>query len=422
MQKSLRLLLTLSLTISLATQGTSHVFAMAAHIEELLEEENYKATNQLWNAISASNSTAVVNALAAGANINSKNAEGLTPLHVASCFGPNKIVTILIRAGANIYSLNNDGQTALHLAAISNQFSIAHRILQTPGDQLLAQDFAQIEDINGKTALDLAIINRHQITINMLRRYASQEIAAQFIKLDGDLLIAAAAADADAISALLAAGANVDAEDTLGRRAIHYVAQSRNHNAIKAVETLIRAEAKIAGTDRYNWRALHFAVSSGNIEIVNLLLVKDVYEKINDHKYRAKYGLTFLHLAAGNGRADIATLLITAGANINAQDTYGNTALHSAARFGHVEAVKTLLLAGADSTIINTEGEHPSLCASKNGFSKLVKMLEDNRIQRESFAQAYYPAEQIYYPMAQECLTAAEPYDSAAHAAWFYTQ
>ena len=65
-------------------------------------------------------------------------------------------------------------------------------------------------------------------------------------------------------------------------------------------------------------------------------------------------GNTALHWAAYHGRKEIAELLITAGADMNAQGSIsGWTPLHFAARWGHKEIAELLIAAGAD---VNAKG------------------------------------------------------------------
>lgn len=58
-------------------------------------------------------------------------------------------------------------------------------------------------------------------------------------------------------------------------------------------------------------------------------------------------GLTALMLVAIQGRAEVARVLIAAGADVNARTAAGFTALQAAAKQGHAEVVELLRRAGA---------------------------------------------------------------------------
>lgn len=67
-----------------------------------------------------------------------------------------------------------------------------------------------------------------------------------------------------------------------------------------------------------------------------------------------------LWLAAGNGHADIVSLLLSHGANPNATEPYLNSApLHIASGRGHVRVVEILIQAGANVNASDKAGQRP---------------------------------------------------------------
>jgi len=100
------------------------------------------------------------------------------------------------------------------------------------------------------------------------------------------------------------------------------------------------------------------AVNSGNVAKVRELLNK--YPALVHAK--DKEGSTLLHQAAWKGFDEIAKVLITCGADINAQDNRthrGGTPLHAAAH-GNQKVVAELLIAhGADVRAKNRENRTP---------------------------------------------------------------
>lgn len=76
-------------------------------------------------------------------------------------------------------------------------------------------------------------------------------------------------------------------------------------------------------------------------------------------------GLTALHIAACEGTAAAAQLLIERGAPIDAVErVHGSTPLGWAAYFGHVAVVERLLAAGADVAYVNSYGLSPAQIAA----------------------------------------------------------
>jgi len=99
-------------------------------------------------------------------------------------------------------------------------------------------------------------------------------------------------------------------------------------------------------------RSLQAAVVANDLESVKILLAEgaDVDEK------EAASGSSPLITAALFGNAEIAEVLIDAGANINAKNNDGSTALHTAAFLCHPDVLKLLLDSGADKSVRNNGG------------------------------------------------------------------
>lgn len=75
--------------------------------------------------------------ISAGANVNARNAYGLTPLHSAALYGKVEAARLLIRNGADVNAIDSNGKTPLHFAAFYDQGEVA---------RLLIENGANIED------------------------------------------------------------------------------------------------------------------------------------------------------------------------------------------------------------------------------------------------------------------------------------
>src|SRR5262245_18340837 len=94
--------------------------------------------------------------------------------------------------------------------------------------------------------------------------------------------------------------------------------------------------------DERRFTPLHVAAEIGNAEIAKLLL--DAGAKL---EARTVQGVSALHQAIGNNHVDVAELLLDAGANNEARNLGGQRPLHYAAARGHAEALALLLRYGA---------------------------------------------------------------------------
>ena len=94
----------------------------------------------------------------------------------------------------------------------------------------------------------------------------------------------------------------------------------------------------------------------------------------------AEPGGTPLHAAAMYGRAQIAEVLIRAGADIDVNceldPCYSGTPLHVAAFFGHVDVVRVLLAHGANAALLDDHGETPLQCAIERGHAEVADLLQ----------------------------------------------
>jgi ankyrin repeat protein len=157
---------------------------------------------------------------------------------------------------------------------------------------------------------------------------------------------------------------------TRGVRVARGVNRARWSVALFAAATLSLAAAPFASTDA----PIADAEMRGDSAAVRQLIKQggDVNEAQGD-------GMTALHWAAMRGDAAQASMLIYAGARLEAATRNGNyTPLHLAARAGKVATVKALLAAGADVKAATTSGGTTALhFAAAEGNADVVNALID---------------------------------------------
>src|SRR6186997_3722356 len=90
-------------------------------------------------------------------------------------------------------------------------------------------------------------------------------------------------------------------------------------------------------------------------------------------------GMTALHWAAMNGDAELAQMLIFAGANVRATTRLGTyTPLYLASQQGRGNVIQALVKAGADVKSGTPNGTTPLMVAAASGEIDAVKALIDN--------------------------------------------
>ena len=116
------------------------------------------------------------------------------------------------------------------------------------------------------------------------------------------------------------------------------------------------------------------AAMTGDREGVRAFLKKglDVNEAQGD-------GTTALHWAAMKGDAEVAQMLIYAGANVRATTRLGAyTPLYLAAKGGNSGVVAALLAAGADAKALTSNGTTPLMIAAASGDTRTITSLVEN--------------------------------------------
>ena len=99
-----------------------------------------------------------------GADVNARDRVGMTPLHAAVVSGGRAEVELLLRRKADISVRTEAGQTALHLAAATGQPKLSKYLIEQGADP-------SSQDSNGKTPLFYAEQNKHPQTSALLQQY-----------------------------------------------------------------------------------------------------------------------------------------------------------------------------------------------------------------------------------------------------------
>ncbi|KAF5971128.1 ankyrin 3 [Fusarium coicis] len=213
-----------------------------------------------------------------------------------------------------------------------------------------------------------------------------------------------------AMEVLLSCGADIDPRDAKGRAPLIVAA---GHASIDEIGFLIRQGADVTAQDAMGKTCLHEAMGSGKAmpEIVRLLLENGAKADARDRN-----GQTSLHALARGwvvipSIGDIIQLVTIRGACINAKDDDGNTPLHLATEYATLEAlakfadqpgldlnarnhlgktplhvatllssgeVNILIRKGADVNALDNESRTPLDDATERGYDAPIQFLIEN--------------------------------------------
>ncbi|RLN40065.1 26S proteasome non-ATPase regulatory subunit 10 [Panicum miliaceum] len=184
-----------------------------------------------------------------------------------------------------------------------------------------------------------------------------------------DLFSAAESGDASALASLTPADLSLRNKDS--RSLVHVAAAAGHPQARK--EDFHSLESDMLGLgfdggdaaagvlnakDEEGWAPIHSVASTGNAQIVEILL-----ERGADVDLTTDGGRTALHYAASKGRLNIAEKLIAHGAKVNKKDKFGCTPLHRAASTGNAELCEFLIEEGAEVDAVDRTGQTPLMHA-----------------------------------------------------------
>ncbi len=173
--------------------------------------------------------------------------------------------------------------------------------------------------------------------------------------------------DANAVKAMIAAGADVNQFDETHMTPL-MVAASEGRTAI--VKVLIDAKADVNLSSDDGTTALMRAASANRRGAMELLLASGA--QVNA---RNRGGMTALMVAAFGGYTDAVRALLARKADPNAADSQGRTALMAAATSGDAATVDALLSAGGNPNVADVGHGTPMTYAAAEGHASVMDAL-----------------------------------------------
>ncbi len=188
------------------------------------------------------------------------------------------------------------------------------------------------------------------------------------------LFAAAARGDAAEIERLVARGAKVDARDGYGRTPLHVAAYGRHADAMRA---LVKAGADPDALERDRYDIVTIAAVADDLPTVKVALALGASAK----NVTSRYDGTALIAAAHLGHDQVVAELIRAGAPLDHVNNLGWTALIESIVLGnggrrHTATLAALVKAGANVNLADRNGQTPLALARGRGYKEMIAILE----------------------------------------------
>ena len=259
-------------------------------------------------------------------SIEEKDELGFTPLAWAAKAGQKEAAGLLLSLGANPNATNSGGRYPIDWAATSGHLPLVELLAdKTSNNQSVTLYFA---------------IQQQQVPAAkfLLEHGANPNIHYPACNLGTPLDLAAAQGNVESARLLLEHGADVNGQAN--------------------------------GCGRINYTPLDTAVGGSKAELVELLFTKGA----TIPNIGSGYWSVFHEWALGAGDSNIANLLLSHKADVNARNSDGQTPLHFAAQQGQLQAVEWLLKHGADVNAKDNKGVTPlSLTKFRNRGREVEK-------------------------------------------------
>lgn len=315
--------------------------------------------------------------------LNARDADGMTPLHIAICKNRLGPFSFLLASGANVNLVTgpsrmkidrDDGTVAfreergqwapLHLAAYANRLEMVKALIGKG---------AKVDPRNdlGETPLYLAAQEGHLSIVRALLAHGA-DVNAKSTKSGWNPMEAAVFAGYIETGTMLQAnGGELTVLSTAGL------------GLVTETTTFLHKDPTLLNGNGSALKApLFWAAMNGQTSVARLLIDQGADIEVKDTQMR-----TPIMIASITGATSVVQLLCIKGARVNEFDRRGMTALHYAAEFGRVGVAETLLTHGARTDRKSIRGLTPIDLAREKEQIQIVELF-DRRMDESSEAKA----------------------------------
>ncbi|NSX83811.1 hypothetical protein GOM44_06360, partial [Wolbachia endosymbiont of Atemnus politus] len=295
------------------------------------------------------------------------NIEGF-PLHIATRYGHDNIVEVLLSNGAKINAKDNKSRTPLELAVAHGHLQVVKMLLQ----------YKKV-DMNDKGNDDWTILHiaSQESNLEMVKYLADKgsNINAKNASGSKPIHIAAREGYKDTVEFFLSKGLSINEFGTANQTLLHYAAMK---GRLEVVKYLITQGADVNAKDAIGLTPMHIAATFGYKDVIEVLLKNGAVYNAVDRLYRRLLEMTsnkdVINLLASteklfeavkrNSSSEVENY-IKAGAFVNAKNVNSGTPLYYDAWKGYNGIVNVLLLNKVNPNVVGNKSFTPLHCAAK---------------------------------------------------------
>ncbi|XP_025085100.1 uncharacterized protein LOC112558713 [Pomacea canaliculata] len=260
------------------------------------------------------------------------------------------VLVLTVKRGADIQQKNCDGNSALHLAAKHDSWIMVEFLLKYVDD-------AGQPDSEGFNILHRLAIATSLQDHSLFHKVAQKvgDINAKSKTGDTAIHLAAKCQNWDMVKLLEQEGAAWDELDSEGFHIVHRYAMGKNmeHNMLSFLDISMYCNTRCWTGDT----VFHLAARHGNWSVVELIVdYVDNIDKVDSNGLTVIQRLVMSATNTFSSEYSLFCRLIELGADYTCRDQNGDTVLHLAARNGHWQIVKHLTNLGAEVDTKDSEG------------------------------------------------------------------
>ncbi|KAF5528655.1 Ankyrin-1 [Colletotrichum aenigma] len=291
--------------------------------------------------------------------VRSESKSGQPPLSFAVDKGHESMIQLLINWGASIN--DEDEETLSRLAYVALRLDSL--------DMPLVQFLVGRGMFTKKKLLVEAVRHGFQ---NIVERLAYNEEHIQSASMDGRTPLDTALRGRywTTIKTLVQKGHVTGLRSRYGHDALHYFTSTGDFDM---VTVLLDRGVEVNCKDSCRETLIHRLVSIGDMYFIQLFIESGV-----DVDSQDRVGRTPLHEAVCDGCAELVMLLLYYGATVNCTDVDGRTPLHDAVSYGHEDMTQLLIAEGARASLPDRFGRTALQMASQRDYTSIVELLRQN--------------------------------------------